>query len=117
MNTPKVSRLILGERESVMQEARQHGGAFIDPHPEALKMLQASNIDPYLIYEQALLQQMEKRISRIDFVQANVEELFEAWKWKPETQIPIHVRLIIWLKHNAGAHGYEQSGNSWVLKK
>ena len=110
------TRLVLGEREAVLREARQHGGAFIDPHPEALKTLQASNIDPYIIYERALLQQIEKKIPRIDFVQANVDELSEEWKAKSEVQIPVHVRLIIWLKNNARMHGYEQSGNSWILK-
>ena len=50
------------------------------------------------------------------FVKANVDDLFNEWKGKSYDQAPIHVRLIMWLKNNAGAHGYEQSGNSWVLK-
>ena len=116
MSERNTTRLVIGDRESVLRETRQHGGAFIDPHPEALRTLHASGIDPYIIYERALVQQMEKKISRIDFVPGNVDELFEQWKSKPEAQIPVHVRLILWLKNNAKTHGYEQSGDSWSLK-
>lgn len=111
------NRLVLGERDAVIQEALEHGGVYIEPHPEVLKTLQAGNIDPYLIYEKGMLNQIEAKIPRIDFVKADVDRLFDEWKGKPESQAPIHVRLIIWLKNNAGAHGYEQSGNSWLLKK
>ena len=110
-------RLVLGERDAAIQEALDHGGAFIDVNPEILRMLKEKNIDPYLIYEKALVQKIEEKVSRIDFVQANVDELFEEWKSKPEAQAPVHVRLILWLKKNAKAHGYEQSGNSWILKR
>lgn len=115
MNDRKASRLILGERAAVLQEARQRDGAYIDHHPDALRMLEANRIDPYIIYERALVQQIEAKVPRIDFVQADVDTLFEAWKAKPD-QAPIYVRLIFWLKENAGIHGYEQSGNSWILK-
>ena len=110
------NRLVLGETDAAIQDALDNGGVFVDIHPEVLRTLQAGNIDPYLVYEQALLAQIEKKISRIDFVQADVDQLFAEWKGKPEREIPIHVRLIIWLKNNAKTHGYEQSGNSWVLK-
>ncbi|MGZ9223434.1 MAG: hypothetical protein ACXW4Q_15110 [Anaerolineales bacterium] len=110
------NRLVLGERDVAIQDALDNGGIFIDLNPEILRVLQAGNVDPYLIYEQGMLKQIEEKIPRIDFVQANVDQLFEKWKSKPEAQIPIHVRLIIWLKHNANQHGYAQSGNSWILK-
>jgi hypothetical protein len=92
------NRLVLGEREAVIQEIRANGGVYIDPHPEALRTLQAGNIDPYLIYEQGMLKQIEVKIPRIDFVKVNVDDLFEEWQLKPEAQALIHVRLIIWLK-------------------
>jgi hypothetical protein len=111
------NRLLLGEREAVLQEARTRGGIYIDLHPQALNMLQAANIDPYLIHEQGMRKQIEAKISRIDFVQANVDEMFEEWKSKPEGQAPIYVRLIFWLKNNARSYGYEQTGNSWILKQ
>ena len=116
MNARNTNRLLLGERQAVIQEARRHGGVFIDPHPDALRAMQENNIDPYIIYEQALLQRIEARISRIDFIQVNLSELLEEWKLKPEAQAPIYIRLALWLKTNARAHGYEQSANSWVLK-
>jgi hypothetical protein len=111
------NRLVLGERDVAIQDALDNGGIFIDLHPEVLRTLQVGNIDPYLIYEQGMLKQIEEKIPQIDFVQVNVDGLFEQWKSKPQAQIPIHVRLIIWLKNNARAHGYEQNGNSWVLKQ
>ena len=110
------NRLVLGEREAVIPEASNFGGVYIDPNPGVLETLKAGNIDPYLIYEQAMLAQIEKKIVRIDFVHANVDGLFREWKGKPEGQIPIYVRLIFWLKANAAAHGYQQNGKSWILK-
>jgi hypothetical protein len=110
-------RLVLGERDVAIQEARDNGGIFIDLNPEVLRTLQAGNIDPYLIYEKALLDQIEARIPRIDFVKVDVDEQYQQWKSKPAAQAPIHVRLIVWLKNNARAHGYEQNGNSWLLKR
>ncbi len=110
------ARLVLGERDIAIQEALDHGGAFIDLHPEVLRTLQAGGIDPYIIHEKALLQKFEEKIGRIDFVKANVDELWQEWKEKSPTHAPIHVRLIIWLKNNATAHGYEQNGNSWVRR-
>jgi len=109
-------RLVLGEQDAARQEALATGATYIEIHPEVLKMLQQKNIDPYLVYEQALRDQVEAKIARIDFVNADVDKLFEEWRSKPLAQAPIHVRLIVWLKNNAATHGYEQSGNSWVLK-
>lgn len=111
------NRLVLGEREAVLQESLVNGGIYIDINPQVLRTLQAGKIDPYLVYEQGMLKQIEAKIPRIDFVKVYVDELFEEWKSKPEAQAPIHVRLIIWLKNNASAYGYEQSENSWVLKQ
>jgi hypothetical protein len=118
MNRPlkNNNRLVLGERDAAIQEALDHGGAFIDVNPEIIRMLKEKNIDPYLIYEKALTQKIEEKIPRIDFVQADVDALFEEWKSKPEAQAPVHIRLILWLKHNAREHGYEQSGDSWIRK-
>lgn len=110
------NRLLLGERDSVIREAGHAGGIYIDPHPEAISMLQAAQIDPYIIYERGVIAQLEKKIPRIDYVQADVNELFEQWSGQPDSQIPIHVRLIFWLKNNAAAYGYVQNGNSWILK-
>jgi hypothetical protein len=110
------ARLVLGEDETAAREARENGGIFIQINPGVMKTLQQGNIDPYLIYEKGLLNQIEAKIPRIDFVEANVDDLFNEWNSKPEKQTPIYIRLIIWLKNNASDHGYEQIGNSWVLK-
>jgi hypothetical protein len=117
-NAPKQSgkRLVLGESAVAIQEALDNGGIFIDPGTEALSLLRQSNIDPYLIYEQALQNEIEAKIPRIDFVEANVDELYEEWRSKSHFHAPIHVRLIIWLKNHAASYGYEQIGNSWIIK-
>ena len=107
-------RLVLGERDAAIREATDNGGAFVDLHPEVLQKLQAANIDPYLIYEKAVLNKIDEKIGRIDFAKANVDELYEQWKGKPIERAPIYVRLIFWLKDNAAQHRYIQSGNSWI---
>jgi hypothetical protein len=109
------NRLVLGEHDVAIQEALDYGGVFIDLNPEVLRTLQAGNIDPYLIYEKAMLNQIEAKILRIDFVKSVVDELFGEWKSKSHANAPIHVRLMLWLKDNAKTYGYEQSENSWVL--
>ncbi len=109
------NRLVLGERDAAIQEALDNGGVFIDLNPMVLKTLQQGNIDPYIIYEQALKNQIDAKIPRIDFVKADVDKLFD--EWKSQVDAPIHVRLILWLKNNAPTYGYEQNGNSWILKQ
>lgn len=109
------ARLVLGEDKVAAKEARENGGIFIQLPPTALKALQLGDM-AYAVYEKGLINQIEAKIPRIDFVEANVDELFNEWKSKPEKQTPIYIRLIIWLKKNASAHGYEQDGNSWIRK-
>ncbi|MBN1453883.1 MAG: hypothetical protein JW963_22905 [Anaerolineales bacterium] len=116
IGTKEMSRLVLGEPDVVREEALATGAIYIELNPGVLKILQQGNVDPYVIYEQGVLKQIEERIARIDFVKVNVDELFDEWRSKPLEQAPIHVRLIFWLKDNAASYGYEQSGNSWTLK-
>jgi hypothetical protein len=110
------TRLVLGEGMNSMQEALSNGGKYILVHPEVVNQLKQKNIDPFLVYEAALRMEIESKIPRIDFIGANVDQLFQEWNGKPETQIPVHVRQIFWLRKNAKTYGYEQSGNSWILK-
>ena len=111
------SRLVLGEGMTSMQEALSHGGKYILVHPEVLNKLKQNNIDPFLVYETALRSETESKIPRIDFIDANADTLLREWNGKPEAQVPIHGRQILWLKNNAQMYGYEQSGNSWILKQ
>lgn len=110
------TRLVLGEGMHAMQDAMAKGGKYILVHPAVVEQLQQNKIDPYYVYETALRIEIKLNISRIDFVNADVDKLFESWRGKPEKQTPIHIRLISWLKNNAAAHGYVQSGNSWIRK-
>jgi hypothetical protein len=110
------SRLVLGEQAAAAEEARTHGGAFIEIHPGVLQTLQRGHIDPYVIYQQSLIQQIDDHIPRIDFVGSNVDELIQRWNGKSPDETPIHVRLAQWLKDHAKEYHYEQNGNSWILK-
>lgn len=110
------TRLVLGEGMDAMQDAIAKGGKYILVHPAVAEQLQQNNIDPYYVYETALRIELKLKISCIDFVNADVDKLFESWRGKPEKQTPIHIRLIRWLKNEAATHGYIQSGNSWIRK-
>ena len=72
------SRLVLGERDAVMQEALKNGGKYILVHPEVANQLKKGQVDLYLIYEKALILEMESKISQIDFV--NVDEAIQEWQ-------------------------------------
>ncbi len=113
----KESRFVLGDQDAAIQDALANGGGFIEINPEILKMLKEKNIDPFLVYEQAVLKQMQEKVDRFDFVQMDVDAVLKDWSAKPFEQAPIPVRLVLWMKKNAASHGYEQKGNSWVLKQ
>jgi hypothetical protein len=109
-------RLIIGEGMEPMREALKNGGKYLLLHPEAVNKLKQNGIDPFLIYEAGMRMEMEAKISQIDLVGANVDELLQAWSNKPQEQTPIHVQQVIWLNANSNSLGYERSGNSWKLK-
>jgi hypothetical protein len=110
------TRLVLGEGMASMQEALHNGGKYILVNPGVISKLEENNIDPFLIYAAAIRMEVASGISRIDFVGANVDKLLEDWGEKPERQVPIHVRQLLWLKNNANKYSYERNGNSWRLK-
>ena len=113
----KERRFVLGEKDAAKQDALANGGGYIEINPLVVKTLEEKNIDPFLVYQQAVIKQMEEKVDRFDFVQMDVNAVFDEWKGKPSDQAPIPVRLALWMKENAASHGYEQGGNSWVLKK
>ena len=94
----KERRFVLGEHDAAVQDALDNGGGFIDINPGVLNMLKAQNIDPFLVYEQAVLKQMEEKVDRFDFVPAEVEIWVKEWQGKPSEQAPIHARLALWMK-------------------
>jgi hypothetical protein len=109
-------RLVLSDGMNAMQDAMANGGKYVLINPAVANQLQQIGIDPYYVYESAMRLQIKLKISRIDFVKVDVDKLFEEWRGKPEKQAPIPARLVMWLKSNAKDSGYEQKGNSWVLK-
>jgi hypothetical protein len=110
------NRLFFGERDTTVQEALDHNGKFVLVHPEVESKLKQGNIDPYAVYVAALIIEMQSKIAQIDFVGGNVDQLEQQWSGKPEKNIPVHIRQMLWLKANAEKFGYQQSGNSWKLK-
>jgi hypothetical protein len=109
------NRLVIGEAMTAMAEARRNGGRYILVHPEVLKQLKANNIDVFLIYAAAMQMETASKIPQIDFVGANVDPLMQEWSGKPEDQLPIHVRQVLWLMNHAKKSGYERRGDRWVL--
>lgn len=112
----KERRFVLGEQNAAKQDALMNGGGYIDINPEVMKMLKDNNLDPFLVHERAVLKQMEEKVDRFDFVQMDVDTMFMEWNGRSTEQAPIPVRLVLWMKKNAASHGYEQRGNSWILK-
>jgi hypothetical protein len=110
------TRLVLGETFAAGKEAQTNGGKYILVHPEVQEQLKTANFDLFLIYETALMIELQNNIEQVDFVDVNVDELLQEWSGKPNDQAPMHVRQMLWLKENAEKFGYEQSGNSWKLK-
>ncbi len=108
-------RLILGEGMAPLSEARKNGGRYILVHPEVIRKLEENGIDAFLVYETALKMELDSRIPTIDFISGNVAELIRQAQGKPERNVPVHVRQLLWLKENAGKYGYRQNGNSWFL--
>jgi hypothetical protein len=72
-------RFVLGEKDAATQDALDNGGGFIDINPGILKMLTDKNIDPFLVYEQAVVKQMEEKVDRFDFVPAEVDAWIKEW--------------------------------------
>jgi hypothetical protein len=110
-------RLVIGEGVQSMMEALGNGGKYILLHPEVENKLKQNNIDPYLVYEAAIRIEIEGRIPQVDFVGGNVDGVLQTWRGKPQEQLPVHVRQLLWLAANASGFGYEQRGNSWYLKR
>lgn len=109
------NRLVIGEGTTAMGEALRNGGRYILVHPMVLNQLKSNNVDVFLIYAAAMRMETASRIPQIDFVGAHVDELVQQWIGKPETQVPIHIRQVLWLINNAKKLGYERRGDSWVL--
>lgn len=110
------NRLVLGEQDAAIMEALDKGGRFIDLGAEAEQMLQGGKIDLYVIHVAALILEMQKKISVIEFAGTDLNELLRKWKGKPADQAPFHVRLALWLQDNASKFGYKKSENGWKLQ-
>lgn len=110
-------RFLVGAPDDVRKEGIATGAAYMDVNPMILKALQDKGVDPYLVYEQGLVSELEKKTPRIDFIKLDVTQTLSEWQSKDYSKAPIPIRLAIWLKNNAATYGYLQDGNSWVLKQ
>jgi hypothetical protein len=109
------NRLVIGEGMTAMNEALRNGGRYILVHPQVLNQLKANHVDAFLIYEAAMRMETASGISQIDFVGTHVDELIQEWSGKPEDQVPVHVRQVLWLMNNAQSLGYKRKGDRWIL--
>ena len=100
-----------------MEEAKANGGKYLLANPGVLIKLEEGNIDPFLVYETALHMELASKISQIDIVNTNVDELVREWSGKPQDKAPNYVRQVLWLEENAEKYGYQRNGNSWKLKQ
>jgi hypothetical protein len=110
-------RLIVGRGMAPMEEAKANGGKYLLANPGVLIKLEEGNIDPFLVYETALHMELASKISQIDIVNTNVDELVREWSGKPQDKAPNYVRQVLWLEENAEKYGYQRNGNSWKLKQ
>jgi hypothetical protein len=109
------NRLVLGEGMAPMSEALKNGGKYILVHPEVIKKLEENGIDGFLVYEAALKMELASNIPQIDFISGDAAELLRQAQGKPERQLPMHVRQLLWLRDHAGNYGYRRDGNRWIL--
>jgi hypothetical protein len=99
-----------------MSEALKNGGRYILVHPEVIRKLEENGIDGFLVYEAALKMELASKIPQIDFISGDAAGLMQQAQGKPERQVPLHIRQLLWLRDNAGNYGYRQNGNGWILK-
>jgi hypothetical protein len=110
------TRLVLGEGIAPMSEALKNGGRYILVHPEVIRKLEENGIDGFLVYEAALKMELASKIPQIDFISGDAAGLMQQTHGKPERQVPLHIKQLLWLRDNAWNYGYRQNGNSWILK-
>ncbi|MBC8335384.1 MAG: hypothetical protein ISR59_12465 [Anaerolineales bacterium] len=108
------SRFVIGEISVVIQDVQKNGGQYTLLNPMVEAKLKEANIDPQVVYIQGLKTQLEEKVSRVDFINMDIDEILGQ---KQKDDLPVHVFLAFWLDKEAVGYGYQRSGNSWVLKK
>ena len=116
-DTPvNAARFVVGELElgAVLQDVKEKGGQYTQLNPMVEEKQKEGNIDPKIVYIKGLESQLEAKVSRVDFVQMNLDEILLQ---EQNDQMPIPVTLAHWLNDKAEEYGYKRDANSWVLKK
>lgn len=112
-DTPaNISRFVIGDLGDVISDIRENGGQYLQLHPLVEAKLKDGNIDPKEVYIASLKSQLEAKVSRVDFVKINLDEILCQEK---NDQMPIPVFLAHWLHDKAEEYGYKREGNSWVI--
>lgn len=109
----KFSRFVIGNLEDIIPDVNKNGGQYTQLHPLVEQKLKDGNIDPKVIYIQGLETQLEEKVSRVDFINMDIDEIL---RQEQNDQMPIHVLLVYWLNEKAEEYSYKKSGNSWILK-
>lgn len=112
-DTPaNVSRFVIGDLGDVISDIGENGGQYLQLNPLVEAKLKEANIDPEDVYIKGLESQLEAKVSRVDFVKMNLDEILCQEK---NNQMPIPVFLAHWLHDKAEEYGYKREGNSWVI--
>ncbi|HKI54993.1 MAG TPA: hypothetical protein VJ987_12775, partial [Anaerolineales bacterium] len=113
------NRLVLGQWQQgngYIQNAIDNGGVFFDTGSEVWNLVEQSGIEPWQVNQRVLQLTVEGKVSKIDFVDIDVDATLAEWSLYPDVEVPFRVREMRWLKANGESYGYEQIGNSWILK-
>jgi hypothetical protein len=113
VSSTNASRFVIGEIGAVMEDVKKNGGEYTLLNPMVEAKLREGNIDPVLVYIQGLESQLKAKVSRVDFVMMDIDEVLRQGK---NDQMPIHIQLAFWLDEKAEEYGYKREGNSWIPK-
>ena len=108
-------RVVLGPYGSggiYIQEALDGGGVFFDATSQVWARMEGIGVEPWLVNEAFLRQQLASGIDRIEIVGEDIPSLLARYIDDPLP--PARVREIRWLESNAGSFGYSRVGNTWL---
>jgi hypothetical protein len=109
-------RVVLGAWEEAggyIGDAVDNGGVFFDTGNDVWIYVKNSDIDPWLVNERFLQDQLESGVKRLDFMGEDIFAVINSPDLKVRTSY--RAKEINWLLENAEKYGYTQIGNSWVL--
>ena len=113
------NRVVLGAYDpngGYIGDAIENGGIFFDTGDVVWDNLKNSGVDDlFLVNERFLINQLESKVDRIDFVGEDIWSVVNSQD--PKVSNSFRAQEINWLLKNAGNYGYELQGSSWILSQ